>query len=358
MAPVKRRRRTVAAKPVPALAPLAAALPDVAVPAIAPVQPQLSEHEAIGNGPSDSADHAGDGATGGRDVTAEFVPVDRVASDRASGDHAPCCGEARPQGRSRACAPICSDGSRPGCAARREASQIRRGDFAWHACRSSWPGLTRCIHVFACAVVQERGLPATSAGHADWPAARSRALRRAERDAKRETYRFPLLRRLVFAAAADASAALPGSAIRPDASRAHSVVAGPAAGWLRCRLPAGWLAGCSAAGGCALVRWPGAPRAAIGRRVRCSVALALPVADWRRGGCPLRQSVRAVGLICGRRRVATAVGAAQRALFGDDLAADRSARHAPGARCPGRAAPAAARSPAAPRSGRRRRGGS
>ena len=53
-APVKRRRRrTVAPKPSPALAPLVGPLPDVAVPAIAPVQPAFAQHEAIGRGPSD-----------------------------------------------------------------------------------------------------------------------------------------------------------------------------------------------------------------------------------------------------------------------------------------------------------------
>jgi 8-oxo-dGTP diphosphatase len=53
-APVKRRRRrATAAKPSPPLAPSAAPLPDVAVPAVAPAQPALARREAIGSGPSD-----------------------------------------------------------------------------------------------------------------------------------------------------------------------------------------------------------------------------------------------------------------------------------------------------------------
>jgi 8-oxo-dGTP diphosphatase len=53
-APAKRRRRrTVAAKPSAALAPSVTPLPDVTVPAIEQAQPPLTEHEAIGTGPSD-----------------------------------------------------------------------------------------------------------------------------------------------------------------------------------------------------------------------------------------------------------------------------------------------------------------
>lgn len=75
----RRRRRNGVPKPSPA--PSVAALPDVAVPAIAPVQPTFVQHEAIGSGPADlwptpeMMDSASDPA-----ATA-FVPADRLADD-------------------------------------------------------------------------------------------------------------------------------------------------------------------------------------------------------------------------------------------------------------------------------------
>src|SRR6202046_2487225 len=87
-APVKRRRqRTVAPKPSPALAPSVAPLPDVAVPAIAPAQPQLSEHEAIGSGPSDlwAMPEMTQPAT--EAAAANSVPVDRASRDPAPFAH-------------------------------------------------------------------------------------------------------------------------------------------------------------------------------------------------------------------------------------------------------------------------------
>ena len=79
-APV-RRRRTVVPKSSPALAPSVAPLPEVAVPAIAPVQPELAEHQAIGTGPADlwampeTAQPAVDPAA------AASVPADCLADD-------------------------------------------------------------------------------------------------------------------------------------------------------------------------------------------------------------------------------------------------------------------------------------
>jgi 8-oxo-dGTP diphosphatase len=81
-APVKRRhRRTSAPKSSPALAPSVAPLPDVAVPVVAPVQPQLSEHEAIGTGPSDRWAMPETAQPAAETVTADSVPVDRVSRD-------------------------------------------------------------------------------------------------------------------------------------------------------------------------------------------------------------------------------------------------------------------------------------
>jgi 8-oxo-dGTP diphosphatase len=81
-APVKRRRRrTVAPKPSPALAPSLAPLPDVAVPVVAPVQPQLSEHQAIGSGPSDLWAMPATAQPAAETVSADSVPVDRASRD-------------------------------------------------------------------------------------------------------------------------------------------------------------------------------------------------------------------------------------------------------------------------------------
>jgi 8-oxo-dGTP diphosphatase len=79
-APVKRRRRrTVAPKPSPALAPSVAPLPDVAVPAIEPVQPAFASHEAIGRGPSDRWAMPETAQPAVETVTADSVPVDRAS---------------------------------------------------------------------------------------------------------------------------------------------------------------------------------------------------------------------------------------------------------------------------------------
>jgi 8-oxo-dGTP diphosphatase len=79
-APAKRRRRrTIAPKPSPALAPSVAPLPDVAVPAIAPVQPQLGEHEAIGTGPSDLWAVPATAQPAAETVSADSIPVDHAA---------------------------------------------------------------------------------------------------------------------------------------------------------------------------------------------------------------------------------------------------------------------------------------
>ena len=81
--PVKRRRRrTVAPKPSPALAPSVGPLPDVAVPAIAPVQPQLSEHEAIGSGPSDLWAMPERAQPALETAVAASVPVEQASRDR------------------------------------------------------------------------------------------------------------------------------------------------------------------------------------------------------------------------------------------------------------------------------------
>jgi 8-oxo-dGTP diphosphatase len=83
--PVKRRRRrTVAPKPSPALTPSVAPLPDVAVPAIAPVQPQLSEHEAIGTGPSDLWAMPEMAQPAPETAVADSMPVDRASRDPVS----------------------------------------------------------------------------------------------------------------------------------------------------------------------------------------------------------------------------------------------------------------------------------
>jgi 8-oxo-dGTP diphosphatase len=81
-APVKRRRRrTATPKPSPALAPSVGPLPDVAVPAIAPVQPQLSEHEAIGTGPSDLWAMPEMTQPAPETAVADSMPVDRASRD-------------------------------------------------------------------------------------------------------------------------------------------------------------------------------------------------------------------------------------------------------------------------------------
>jgi len=81
-APVKRRRRrAVAPKPAPALAPLVGPLADVAVPAIAPVQPAFAQHEAIGRGPSDLWTMPETAQPAVETAVADSVPVDRVAGD-------------------------------------------------------------------------------------------------------------------------------------------------------------------------------------------------------------------------------------------------------------------------------------
>jgi 8-oxo-dGTP diphosphatase len=85
VAPVKRRRRrTVAPKPSPALAPSVAPLPDVAVPAVAPVQPTFAQHEAIGRGPSDLWKMPETTQPAAETVADTFVPVDRVSRDPVS----------------------------------------------------------------------------------------------------------------------------------------------------------------------------------------------------------------------------------------------------------------------------------
>ena len=81
-APVKRRRRrTAIPKSSPALAPAVAPLPDVAVPAIAPVQPALSGHEAIGTGPSDLWDMPEMARPAAETAVADSVPVDQASRD-------------------------------------------------------------------------------------------------------------------------------------------------------------------------------------------------------------------------------------------------------------------------------------
>ncbi len=88
--PVKRRRRrTVAPKPSPALAPSVAPLPDVAVPAIAPVQPALSGHEAIGTGPSDLWAMPEPAQPAAETAAVDSVPADSVPVDLAAGDLVP-----------------------------------------------------------------------------------------------------------------------------------------------------------------------------------------------------------------------------------------------------------------------------
>ena len=80
--PVKRRRRrTVAPKPSPALAPSVGPLPDVAVAAVAPVQPELSEHQAIGSGPSDLWAMPETAQPAPETVVTASVPVEHISSD-------------------------------------------------------------------------------------------------------------------------------------------------------------------------------------------------------------------------------------------------------------------------------------
>src|SRR5580698_6644550 len=79
-APVKRRRRrTVAPKPSPALAPSVAPLPDVAV---APVQPELSERQPIGSGPSDLWAVPERAQPALETAVAASVPVEQASRDR------------------------------------------------------------------------------------------------------------------------------------------------------------------------------------------------------------------------------------------------------------------------------------
>lgn len=80
-APVKRRRRTVAPKPSPALAPSVAPLPDVAVPVVAPVQPTFAQHEAIGTGPSDLWAMPETAQPAAETVVADSMPADRTPRD-------------------------------------------------------------------------------------------------------------------------------------------------------------------------------------------------------------------------------------------------------------------------------------
>jgi 8-oxo-dGTP diphosphatase len=81
-APVKRRRRrTVAPKSSPAIAPSVAPLPDVAVSAIAPVLPAFAPHEAIGSGPADLWALPETAQTATETVTAGSVPADRAPRD-------------------------------------------------------------------------------------------------------------------------------------------------------------------------------------------------------------------------------------------------------------------------------------
>jgi 8-oxo-dGTP diphosphatase len=81
-APVKRRRRrTVAPKASPVLAPSVGPLPDVAVAAVAPVQPELSERQAIGSGPSDLWAMPEMAQPALETVVAASVPVDHISSD-------------------------------------------------------------------------------------------------------------------------------------------------------------------------------------------------------------------------------------------------------------------------------------
>jgi 8-oxo-dGTP diphosphatase len=81
-APVKRRRRrTVAPKPSPALAPSVAPLTDVAVPAIEPVQPTFAQHEAIGSGPSDLWAMPEMTQSVPETVVTDSMPVDHASRD-------------------------------------------------------------------------------------------------------------------------------------------------------------------------------------------------------------------------------------------------------------------------------------
>jgi 8-oxo-dGTP diphosphatase len=82
VAPAKRRRRrTAVPKPSPVLAPSVAPLPDVAVPVVAPVQPQLSEHEAIGTGPADLWAMPATAQPATETVSADSIPLDRASRD-------------------------------------------------------------------------------------------------------------------------------------------------------------------------------------------------------------------------------------------------------------------------------------
>jgi 8-oxo-dGTP diphosphatase len=83
VSPARRQRRTTVPKPSPALAPSVAPLPDAAVPAIAPVQPQLSEHEAIGSGPSDLWAMPEMAGPVFETIVADPVPLDHAPDDAA-----------------------------------------------------------------------------------------------------------------------------------------------------------------------------------------------------------------------------------------------------------------------------------
>jgi 8-oxo-dGTP diphosphatase len=84
-APVRRRRRrTSAPSPAPALSAPVAPLPEIAVAAVAPIQPPLAEHEIIGKGPADLWAMP-DMAHADRDT----IAADPVAPDRLSDDPVP-----------------------------------------------------------------------------------------------------------------------------------------------------------------------------------------------------------------------------------------------------------------------------
>ena len=81
-APVKRRRRrTVAAKPSPALRPSVAPLPEVAIPTVEPIQLPLAEHAAIGTGPSDVWTMAKMAGPARETLVAGPLPVDHGSRD-------------------------------------------------------------------------------------------------------------------------------------------------------------------------------------------------------------------------------------------------------------------------------------
>jgi 8-oxo-dGTP diphosphatase len=88
--PVKRRRRrTVTPKPSPALSPSVAPLPEVAVPAIEPIQSGLPEHQAIGSGPSDRWALPEMAGSTPETFSAVSASVDHAPRDHASRDSLP-----------------------------------------------------------------------------------------------------------------------------------------------------------------------------------------------------------------------------------------------------------------------------